>query len=225
MVHSNPAFNEFTAIEASITAFIGEYFIWIACNDFVLRDLLKVFVVASQTCNQEKRAHQKKKKRIFRIYKKEDTRRYGSDGQHHYAQQLRMIKKNRKIFRNESVKRVYERVERIHVYRSLNALKSFVHPIPTPLKHQDEATRRTYGRSSASSGAGPAGAGAARDLGRTLPGAGMSRPHADKEFKYVIKVKSIVGLGKQLALYRYRRWHESRSRSETNVTFKLLFLL
>ncbi|EFP89820.2 26S proteasome regulatory subunit 7 [Puccinia graminis f. sp. tritici] len=58
---------------------------------------------------------------------------------------------------------------------------------------EDEASRRANGRQ-------PAGAGAG---GRTLPGAGMSRPNADEEDKYVINVKQIakfvVGLGEQMA--------------------------
>jgi 26S proteasome regulatory subunit T1 len=57
----------------------------------------------------------------------------------------------------------------------------------------DDASRRTAnGRQPASTGAG-----------RTLPGAGMSRPNADEEDKYVINVKQIakfvVGLGDQMA--------------------------
>ncbi|OAV97280.1 26S protease regulatory subunit 7 [Puccinia triticina 1-1 BBBD Race 1] len=58
---------------------------------------------------------------------------------------------------------------------------------------EDEASRRTNGRQPAAAGAG----------GRTLPGAGMSRPNADEEDKYVINVKQIakfvVGLGEQMA--------------------------
>ncbi|POW01843.1 hypothetical protein PSTT_12206 [Puccinia striiformis] len=199
MVHSNPAFNEFTAIEASITAFI------------------ETGKSASQTCNQEKACTSEEEKKDLSHLQE---RRHQAIWQQRTTSLCPTTKNDQKKSQD-----LQERISEKSGVKLLNALKSFVHPIPTPLKHQDEATRRTYGRSSASSGAGPAGAGAARDLGRTLPGAGMSRPHADKEFKYVIKVKSIVGLGKQLALYRYRRWHESRSRSETNVTFKLLFLL
>jgi len=57
---------------------------------------------------------------------------------------------------------------------------------------EDDASRRANGRQPPSAGAG-----------RTLPGAGMSRPNADEEDKYVINVKQIakfvVGLGDQMA--------------------------